>query len=1118
MPPVDHAQRERALDPSRSFIVKAPAGSGKTELLIQRYLRLLAGVERPESVVAITFTKKAAAEMQRRVLGALEDARKDAPQQDHAKRTWRLAREVLERSAQRGWDLAHNPRRLSIRTIDSLCSSLVNRMPWLSRLGPRLEILEKADDLYREAARRTLELIEEEEYAEPIGRLWRHLDNNQARLTKLLAEMLARRDQWLRHVVDSGERARLREGYEGMLRHRVRAQLERLVDAAPAFLAERLPELARYAAAHLADPERYPGILGCHDMTELPGSAEEDLARWQGLAELLLTNQGGVRARADKAIGFPPQSGRRKQDMANLLVELKDAPEVQEQLAKVRSLPAPRFDDDQWRILEAMLVALRAAAGQLRLVFGERGQVDFAALTEAALAALGEDELPTDLALALDGRVEHLLVDEFQDTSHSQMRLLERLTVGWTPGDGRTVFLVGDPMQSIYRFREAEVGLFLRTVARGLPSVEIQPLELTVNFRSRSNIVAWVNEKLPGVFAEREDIELGAVRFSPSDCASDEPSGLGVQVHPFFYADGAAEEGQPAAEAERVREIVERARSEGKSVAVLARARTHLPRILSGLRGAGVAYQAVEIDPLGASPPVRDLFALTSALLHPGDSASWLAILRAPWCGLTLPDLHGLTHDQTRAAVPALLAQSERLAGLSREGRVRVERLLAALDAPRPRAIRAWVEGVWLRLGGPATASTAAGLDDAEAFFDLLEKLDRGCDVDLDLLRLHIEDLYAAPDPSASGGVQVMTIHKAKGLEFDVVILPGLARSAASDGDRLLLWLESPSEEGFSQGDVLLAPIKPVSARSNAVYDWVRRLEAEKQKQEESRLLYVAATRARSELHLMGAVKVKDGKIHKPGRGTLLHRLWEAAGPHFDASDWSAAAPAEETVRPPLAVRRLVADWQSPVAPRPPGEAAMAREQEFSTRYRWAAQRRRLVGTVVHGLLQEIGREGAASWGAERLRGARRRYEALLGLAGLAGAELAKASAEVERAVLSALEDERGRWILDNGHKEARSEVSLAGVVDGRVVERRVDRTFLDKDGVRWVIDFKTSASPKGDIEAFLAVQMERYRRQMEDYRALYRRLEGRRVRIGLYFPLVPAWREYEETAGAAAV
>ena len=156
---VDAAQREAALDPSRSFIVQAPAGSGKTGLLIQRYLRLLAVVERPEEILAITFTRKAAAEMRRRVLEALARAADAAPPGDHNERkTWTLARAALQRDRDRAWDVGRNAARLRIQTIDSLCASLARQKPVLSRLGAAPAVVDDASDLFREAADRTLAL------------------------------------------------------------------------------------------------------------------------------------------------------------------------------------------------------------------------------------------------------------------------------------------------------------------------------------------------------------------------------------------------------------------------------------------------------------------------------------------------------------------------------------------------------------------------------------------------------------------------------------------------------------------------------------------------------------------------------------------------------------------------------------------------------------------------------------------------------------------------------------------------------------------------------------------------------------------------------------------------
>ena len=222
----DQEQRLRALDPTTSFVVQAPAGSGKTELLNQRYLTLLARVEEPEGVVAITFTRKAAGEMRRRVLEALRDSAGPKPEQPHAALTWELARAVRERSEANGWDLFRNPARLRIRTIDSLSASLTRQMPWLSRLGGPPDILDDAEELYAEAARRTIELLETDEWAEQMEVLLTHLDNDFQALQKLLVGMLARRDQWLRHLAGASNPQEARAGLEAALRNVIRDGIE----------------------------------------------------------------------------------------------------------------------------------------------------------------------------------------------------------------------------------------------------------------------------------------------------------------------------------------------------------------------------------------------------------------------------------------------------------------------------------------------------------------------------------------------------------------------------------------------------------------------------------------------------------------------------------------------------------------------------------------------------------------------------------------------------------------------------------------------------------------------------------------------------------------------------
>ena len=175
----DQEQRRRALDHSQSFIVQAPAGSGKTELLIQRFLTLLSLSDQPESIVAITFTRKAAAQMRHRVIGALQNASEPMPETEHEHFTWKLARAALARNDTFNWRLIENPGRLRIQTIDSLCATFVRQMPWVSRLGAPPHPEDNAAHLYRQAATGTLQMLDSprtpDVVAEALSKLLSHL-------------------------------------------------------------------------------------------------------------------------------------------------------------------------------------------------------------------------------------------------------------------------------------------------------------------------------------------------------------------------------------------------------------------------------------------------------------------------------------------------------------------------------------------------------------------------------------------------------------------------------------------------------------------------------------------------------------------------------------------------------------------------------------------------------------------------------------------------------------------------------------------------------------------------------------------------------------------------------
>ncbi len=1131
----DAAARERALDPARSFITQAPAGSGKTGLLTQRYLRLLARVNAPEEIIAITFTRKAAGEMQARILEALQAAESGQPPADeHARLTWGFAREALARDRELGWFLRTNPARLRVQTIDSLCATLARQMPLLSQFGAVPQTVDDASPLYIDAARRTIaELESGETWSDAIAHLVRHLDNRLDYLQSLIATMLARREQWLRHVADRRHPRLERGSLEASLTRMVEATLQELRAVLPAHWAEELLPLARFAAANL--PAGDSGIAACADLHDWPSADVSCREQWNGLVDLLLTADGSWRRKLDKRQGFPAQGDgedaaqktlfkQMKARMTEWLEAVRDDTDLQHQLAALRTLPPHRYTDEEWQTLQALFDLLLVAAAQLKLVFQERGQVDFTAMARAAIDALGEPEVPTDLALALDYRIQHLLVDEFQDTSLTQYDLLERLTAGWQPGDGRTLFVVGDPMQSIYRFREAEVGLFLEARKRGIGQVVLEPLQLTVNFRSQAGVVEWVNERFPHILPVQDVVVDGAVSYAASVPFRAALPGPAVTLHPFLGK-------QPQQEAQQVMAIIQQAQQAHPqgTIAVLVRGRTHLEQIVRALRAAGLRFRAVDIEPLAHRPVIQDLLALTRALEHPADRIAWLAVLRAPWCGLTLQDLHVLAAGDGPAILPQILQQGFEQVLLSADGRKRLQRvwscLQAALERRHRTGMRAAVEGTWLSLGGPACVTGATDLEDAEVYFQLLERLEENGHLpDPAVLEQRVAQLYALPDVQADEGIQLMTIHKSKGLEFDTVIVPGLGRLPRADDPSLLSCLERPREPEGS--DLLLAPIKPAGEERNPISDHLKRLAARKAHYEDGRLLYVVATRARRHLHLLGHAEVREGDdgpvLQKPRDTTLLGSLWPVVEADFQAclaqQVTSGGASDKQAVEemPITGISRLPASWQLPAAPAPVAISIPEYERETEDRveFTWAGEAARHVGTVVHRFLQHC---------AERIPDLRdtrerERYRALarkwLQAESIPTDHLDEATVKVMEALVTVLQDDRGRWILDPAHREARNEYPLTGVIDGRTWHVILDRTFVDAQGVRWIIDYKTGGHSGGGLDAFLDREQLRYQAQLERYAAILRLMDDRPIRLGLYFPLMAAWREWGYSQG----
>jgi len=1127
----DRKERERALDPGVSFIVQAPAGSGKTTLLIQRFLRLLGLVKRPEEILAITFTRKAAGEMHGRIMAALGDAASGEGPGDAANPsralTLELAKKALERDREQGWKILENPSRLHVQTIDSFSAMLTHRTPLLSRLGTGPALTERPWPLYEEAACRTLALLDEDSaLGGAIMQILRYNDNNAADIEKKIVLMLAKRDQWLRHLpaeTDMQEEG-LREALEGALRRLVEDGLARAAALFPPELGAVLAPLARYAAAHVPGEH---AIAALRDLEGLPPAEAGHLASWKALVELLLTKSDTWRSPTPRgvtrAIGFPAdktdEAVEAKEGFIGLLRALQDNEELLSALAEVRYLPGPRYTEEDWKTLFALVRLLPVAVAHLNMVFMEEGVLDFPAISLGALQALGAVESPSDLMLHFDNRLSHILVDEYQDTSWTQVSLISALTAGWERGDGRTLFLVGDPMQSIYRFRDADVGLFLRAAGGGLGNVELEYIRLRSNFRSTAPLVEWVNRTIGPVFPHVEDPVRGAVSYAFAEAApksgeeeaEGEEPGVKIKLYP---------ERDDEQEAEDVLEII-RGLPQGSKRAVLGRTRGHLQAIVERFRVEGIDFQAKDLKPLGERPVINDLLALERALIDLADRVAWLAVLRAPWCALSLSDLHALCLGAGARPIWSLVQDEDRVQALSDDGREDLLRfrgtMRKAMDLRARTGARRLLEGLWTALGGPALYEDKGAMREAGRFFEIVEALDReGRPITAESLEERVDGLYAEGTAATENPVQVMTIHGAKGLEFDYVVLPGLGKTARGGEREILYWLERGD-------DLLLAPMEKRGAEGESlVYHYLKGVYRERDDLERTRLLYVAATRAAKGLYLLGHLGSSGDGEMRPRKGSFLYLMGSAlekdmmaapAGKGEEAEDEAARGEGTvPTVPEGQPLRRLGPGWSLP-SPAPPCGAGEGPDQAARPLERpvfdWAGATARHVGTVVHRYLCRMAEEGLDNWDEGRLAAEARSMEAMLRGLGLGRGEASAGARKCVDVLRRAITDERGRWVL-GPHEEAGAELALTGVLDGAVRRVVIDRTFVDGEGRRWVIDYKTGEHRGGSLERFLEEEKERYRAQLEGYARLLENAgrAGEEIRKGLYYPAIPAWCE----------
>ena len=1080
------AQQRRAADPEASAWVDANAGSGKTKVLADRVLALLLRDVPPERILCLTYTRAAAAEMRIRIERELAGWA-TAPDEELDKALVRLGAEAPD------GDARNRARRLFARTVDApvglridtihaFCQSLLGRFPIEAGVSPWFQLADEREALTRQANARDAVL---ERRGEEI-------------------------DGAVAEVADNLSEYNIRAFIAELLRNRSAFGPGALAALETALILPEAPERTKKATKALREAASILAGGSVRDKEQA-----ERLRRWADTEHPSDDDIEEVRKVFYKSNGEP----REELGTKNLAGRERLPGLLDEECERIERLR-------EYRKIEATLNASRAALAlgeavdrEYRRSKGRAGLLDYDDLIESALGLL-QSTSAAWVHYKLDRGIDHVLIDEAQDTSPAQWGLVEALTQEFFAGEGageeaRTLFAVGDPKQSIYRFQGAEPKKFgdmretFRTRAEGAGR-RWEDVPLEVSFRAAPVLL----EAVDAVFAGEHG--LGLEGPAPRHRASRAGAGGRVEIWPLEIGEK-EEPGDPfepptryvrvdaveTALADRVAGRIAGWLERGEPVAPGGRpmragdimillprrsGRAFIPRVIASLKQAGVPVAGIDRMTLAEELAVMDLAAIGDFVLLPEDDLTLATVLKGPLFGFDDAALFELARGRKGALWAAL--------GKRRDTE-RFGSCFEALGALLGKADYVGVHAFFAELlaEGGLRRRIAARLGE-EANDPIDEFLNAALDYErrhasslqgfLQWLRSGEAEVKRQLDQRGRDEVRVSTVHGAKGLEAPVVVLPDTAAAPAHPSRRQAL---------YRDGGLLLWPPSTNRDRIDPVSEALLDRADREDEEEHRRLLYVAMTRAADRLVVCGwnnsGRKPPDDCWYNAIRDRLAPCMTEEDDPDFDepllvmerrGAEAEAARPAaDREAAPPLP------DWaRAPVAAEPvppPGEDGEAFAPASPLRGGSAGRFRR--GRAIHKLLEllpEIASE--------------RCLEAALGFLA-ADPELAGDAEATAREALAVLDDPAFAPVFG---PDSRAEAPLVGRIGGEIVSARIDRLALLPEETL-IVDFKSGrAPPAGPAEAPAA-----YLRQLARYVALLRQMRpDRPVRAALLWTEAP--------------
>jgi len=1038
--PIDQKTREEVINPESSFLVQAPAGSGKTTTLARRILHLLTVVEDPKEIIAISFTNKAAAEMHEKVLEQYKEPKNG-----------KVVKKIKARAREHKWDEGFMDL-LEIMTIDSLASKITRQAPLLSK-SLFMNITEDPHEIYETVVNETMKDNEQ------LANLFPFLNHDYQKIKKQLIAELEIRDQWKDDI------------------YYYKNNPTKIEDKTKKYYAKEIKDWVIklrgfFKKDQIEDIKSIQSYLN-------PNFSEQEssIDFWLIFRDLIMTKDGKVRKR------FGPNEGfiKNKEGIfyKEKLLKILNYPNINNILKDLNNVI---YEENITDILPTKIHTVAILLSDLELNLQEqfmlRGELDYTQVVENAIVTLSE----TDVAILFDDNVSHILIDEFQDINKLQEKFLKLLTDNFSGNPGKSFFAVGDPMQSIYRFRKAEVEIFntlQKTEKFG--DIRIKACKLEVNFRSNRKIIKWLNDVYKHAFGEINDMDKGLISYH-SSCESLETvkkKGDGVKFHilknkkKHIYT-------EQQKEAQYIFQTILKIREAKKDteIVVLARNRSHLRALLTLMRRDDFPIEATEIDSIEYNQSFQDILCLTKALYNLNDRVSWIGILRAPWCGLKLEDLTCLFETNESETPWSIINTPSIVKHLTNDGQKRLAFLKNVISKSiqfRGRvAHRFFIESIWRQLLGQKTIVDTDDIERIDKFFDLVDQSSSPLSIDFERLERLIEDLKTNNKSTDPNPVRFFTIHKAKGDQFECVIIPGLGRIPKADDHSLI------AKDNIANKDNGILSLNNNRDDEPNLYDYHRSKELIRRNNENIRLLYVAITRAKEDCHLIGSVTENSKGELSPPKNSFLNILW----PQDITLEYEEVLDNEEFV-PKL--RRLKSkDFD--------------RELEINTQISSIKdiEKKKIskdniytfTGSLIHNYYELIIKK---QLDINNLLSKKLSYiYDIFVKKKYSKPEISSAMEVVKDSLLSLQNSKDGQWIY-RLHEDEGMEVNYLHKINDEIKLLIPDRTFIE-DSTRWVIDYKTVFGDKLDLEIEAKTHIE----QLQIYESLFD--DGYLIQKAIYF------------------